>query len=55
MFENESQGIACNFAASQELWNVPLRVYSMASCGRALSGESVSIAFHRSMTLVVDT
>ena len=35
MFENASQNIACDFVASQEVWNVPSWVYSKAACGRA--------------------
>ena len=35
LFKNASQHIPCNFDASQELWNVPSRVYSVAACGWA--------------------
>ena len=37
MLENTSQHIACDFDVSQELWNVPSWVYSIAVCGWALS------------------
>ena len=36
MLENASQHIACDFDVSQELWNVPSRVYRIAACGWAL-------------------
>ena len=35
MLENTTQHIACDFDVSQEVWNVPSRVYSIASCGWA--------------------
>ena len=35
MLENASQGIACDFDASQVLWNVPSWVCSSAVCGWA--------------------
>ena len=37
MLENASQAIAGDFAASQELWNTPSQVCSIAACGWALS------------------
>ena len=33
MLEVASQGIACDFGASQQLWNVPSWVCSIAACG----------------------
>ena len=38
ILENASQHIACDFSVSQELWNVPSRVHSIATCGWALRG-----------------
>ena len=37
MLENASQGIACDFGASQQLLNVPSLVSSIAACGWALT------------------
>ena len=39
MLENASQAIAGDFAASQELWNTPSQVCSIAACGWALSPQ----------------
>ena len=36
MLENASQSIAGDVDTSQELWNVPSQVYSIAACGWAL-------------------
>ena len=35
MLENASQHIACDFDVSQEFWNTPSQVCSIAACGWA--------------------
>ena len=47
MLENASQHIACDFSVSQELCNVPSRVYSIAACGWALIGLPKTFILHK--------
>ena len=49
MLENASQTIACDFDASQGLYNIPLWVCSIAACGWALCfqhNDELLIFFH---------
>ena len=46
MLEFTSQSIACDIQASQELWNAPSQVCSIAACGGAISQESPSNGHH---------
>ena len=54
MLESASQAIAGDFAASQELWNTPSQVCSIAACGWALYGGCSCMVYAYRNSIYID-